>query len=618
LPGSGIRPNRAAALGLAALAVAFVALAGWSWRKWADVQIDFGNQLYLPWQLTRGLALYRDIEYKEGPLSIYANAALFEVFGTSLRTLIWVNLVLFAGLTATIHALFARACDVFTATVCCLVLLVVFGFSQYEYYGDYNYILPYTQEQTHGLLLGVVTIACLGRYLERRTLGWAAAAGVSLGMAFLTKAELFVPAAAAALVGAMLAMAAQPSRPDAAPALRAAAAFVAGMLLPPLVGFALLASSMPVGLAARGVAGNWAQLSAESVGNPFYFHGLGFDDVPGNLRSMALASAAVIAVAAAAAAVDRLLASSRDAARFVAPAVAVAATVAFLAASRAIRWQYVGLALPPLVGVGALAALAFAFRARSPATIARFGPLAMWAVYAFVLLGKMILAARIWGYGFTLAMPGTLLLVAGLVSFLPAVLRARGSPGVFARAFVLGSIAACTALFFWWSNDLYARKNWAVGSGADLFYAENSPRDPRAGIISAAAEQLRALMPPDATLLVLPEGTILNYLLRRSNPTRHTLFIPTAFAFFGGEAKLLEDLRAHPPDFIALVHRETGEFGVGYFGADPRYGQRIRDWVRRDYTLVRRVGAEPFQSRRFGVAVLRRISPPGAPKAAAP
>ena len=598
-------------LGPAVIAATFAALAAWSWRKWPDVQIDFGNQLYLPWQVTLGKALYRDIDYGEGPLSIYANAALFELFGSSLRTLIWVNLALLAGLTGLIYALFARACGRFTATVCCLVLLVVFGFSQYGDIGNYNYVTPYTHEQTHGLILGVVAITCLGRYLERRALRWAFATGVSLGLVFLTKAELFAPAVAAALVGAMLGkVAAPPSRPEVARGARAIATFVAGTLLPSAVCFALLASIMPVELAARGIAGNWARLGAGIFDNPFYISRLGFDDVAGNLRWMALASAAVVAIAAAAVAVDRLLERAKDVALFIAPVLAVAATSALIAASDAIPWQLVGRALPLATGLGAIAAIALVIRARSPETVARFAPLAMWAVYAFVLLGKMILAPGIWHYGFTLAMPGTLLLVAWLVWLVPAFLRERGGTGLFAQALVLGPVVACTAFFFSWSNQLYARKAFAVGSGGDTFFAEDSDYDRRAAVMTSATEQLRILMPSDATLLVLPEGTIMNYWLRRSNPSRYTLFIPPSIAFAGGEAKMLEDLRAHPPDFIALVHRDTGEFGVGYFGADPRYGRLIREWVRSDYTRVRRVGFEPFQDYRFGVALLRRNSTP--------
>jgi hypothetical protein len=35
-------------LGPLSIAAAFALLAGWSWGKWTDVQIDFGLELYIP------------------------------------------------------------------------------------------------------------------------------------------------------------------------------------------------------------------------------------------------------------------------------------------------------------------------------------------------------------------------------------------------------------------------------------------------------------------------------------------------------------------------------------------------------------------------------------------
>ena len=71
------------------------------------------------------------------------------------------------------------------------------------------------------------------------------------------------------------------------------------------------------------------------------------------------------------------------------------------------------------------------------------------------------------------------------------------------------------------------------------------------------------------------------------------------------------ELRARPPDVVALVHRRSDEFGVGSFGVDPRNGRRLMDWVERGYRRVARLGAEPFGSEGFGVVLLRRAGPGG-------
>lgn len=40
--------------------------------------VDFGRELYVPWRLAEGDALFRDVVHFNGPLSPYLNAALFR------------------------------------------------------------------------------------------------------------------------------------------------------------------------------------------------------------------------------------------------------------------------------------------------------------------------------------------------------------------------------------------------------------------------------------------------------------------------------------------------------------------------------------------------------------
>jgi len=63
------------------LPVVGVTLAMVSWQKWQDLLVDFGQQVYVPWQLAEGQILYRDIFYIYGPLSSYLHALLFKIIG---------------------------------------------------------------------------------------------------------------------------------------------------------------------------------------------------------------------------------------------------------------------------------------------------------------------------------------------------------------------------------------------------------------------------------------------------------------------------------------------------------------------------------------------------------
>ena len=67
-----------AAVALPLLALGIVIPAR-NWAGWASPLIDFGRELYVPWQLAQGKVLYRDIAYLDGPLPPYLNALWFTV-----------------------------------------------------------------------------------------------------------------------------------------------------------------------------------------------------------------------------------------------------------------------------------------------------------------------------------------------------------------------------------------------------------------------------------------------------------------------------------------------------------------------------------------------------------
>ena len=187
--------------GLSVVAVVFVVLAALTWRKWPDVIIDFGTQLYIPWRLSEGAVLYRDLFYfAGGPLSQYFNALLFKIFGVSFTTLIVANLMILAGMLVFIYRRFLAASDVLTATMVCLGIVMVFAFSEYLQTGNYNYVAPYSHEMLHGLVLAMLAVGFLSDWLAKKFLRHAFLAGLCGGLVFLTKPDIFLALAACVAV----------------------------------------------------------------------------------------------------------------------------------------------------------------------------------------------------------------------------------------------------------------------------------------------------------------------------------------------------------------------------------------------------------------------------------
>jgi hypothetical protein len=591
-------PRRGALLALTSLATVFVALARWTWNAWPDPLVDFGRELYVPWRLSAGAVLGRDVAWFSGPLSQQVNGFLFGAAGASLRTLVVANLALLALVTALWWSLLRELAGVLGATAAAAVLLCVFGFAQLVGIGNYNFVTPYSHEVTHGLLLASAALVCLRRFDVRRDALSLAAAGLALGACALTKVEVALAALAAAAVWlATLRMG--PAGAPAAP--RRALAILAAALLAPIA-LALVVGVGELGVvgALRLVFGGWLHVLGGGAGElAFYRSGMGLDAPLARLAELAAWCARwALPLAPCAAAAWWLRRGSE--ASHAACAAAVLGVGGVLAwRFRSLEWLAAARPLPLFaLAIGGAAWVAL-HRSGEVAVARRARTWLALAAFAFVLLFKMILNARVQHYGFALALPATLLTVAALTGALPAALERRGRAGWVLRLGALALFAGATAAHLDVTRRFLGLKTEVVGRDGDAFRA-----DARGRFVNAALETYAGLAQPGDTLAVLPEGVMLNYLSESVNPTPYVNFMPPELLLFG-EARIRAAFEAAPPDWILLVHKDTSEYGFPLFG--PDYGTALATWVSQRYAPVRQFGQPPLTPGTvFGIQLLRR------------
>ncbi|HLF48399.1 MAG TPA: glycosyltransferase family 39 protein [Methylomirabilota bacterium] len=593
-----IRLRAARRLGPAAIALAGVAMLVWSWRKWPDVLVDFGHQIYTAWRLSTGAVLYTDTDYLMGPLSPYWNALLFRVFGPSFMTLAVANIVLVAILLVLLYRLLGRVGRPLATASACLAFVTLFAFGQLVGYGNFNFIAPYSHDLTHGVLLSVAAIFCLARYHSGSQVRWMAAAGLAIGLLFLTKVEVFVAGSVAAITGLVLTLWVE--RPGRRRLLRLVGAFVAAAAAPPLVTFGLFSLAMPARRALTQPLGHWrAALRGDIAALPFYGEGMGVGDVGASVWALLAATFGYALILGPAAVLGLML---RKPGRH-RPALA-GTTFVLVAAGLGLQWRGIAWleAARPLplfmLALGLVTLVAFVRRRRDPAAAHPLVLRICLIVFALALLLKMVLNTRIYHYGFALAMPATLLLVVALLDWVPGALdRAGGYGPVFAAA---GSAALLVAVVAHLSVvDTYFRgKTLTVGRGADAFYA-----DARGAFVNTALEQLRIRAEPGRTLAVLPEGAMINFLARRVNPSPYFHLMPVEIILHG-EDHIVAAFQARPADYVMLVHKDTSEYGARFFGRD--YGRKIYAWLEANYRPIVVIGARPLQNDSFGMLLLQR------------
>jgi hypothetical protein len=580
-----------------------------TWRKWADVLVDFGIQLYLPWTISTGSVLYRDVMHLAGgPLSQYYHALLFKTFGASYLTIIISNLAIGFALLGLLYRHFRNCSDVFTATTICLGVILVFAFNQFSNIGNYNFISPYSHEVWHGTVISIIAVTLLARWLDEPRSASALGAGFCAGLVFMTKPDVFAAlmmAFAAALGLALIRDGPKTALKFIAYCLSAAAV--------PLLGFLLYFHHYQSWAdSARSVAFAWVPVLGSSVSQQLFYKWCMGLDAPGyHIRMMLLHFVIVAAVVGGCAYLFRHQLNTSVRRLF-----AVGSVCLLLALASGIDWVDCGRSLPLLVLV---LGIVLAFRHRSSFVLQSaseprtesFGfriafPL-LWSVFAFALLAKLGFYTRIWHYGFILAMPAFAAAIYFLLWELPAVLETYGVRRNLFRGTVWLLLMTGFLRLFVQSQLVYRDKTFQVGNGHDAILTFSGKTNPTGPALQSALEWMDKNVPRQATLAVLPEGAIVNFLSRKQNPARYLAWDPAQIAGYGQE-QMTATFQNHSPDYVMLIHRDSFDYGVKYFGQEQKFGLGLMQWIDANYEPVCLIGNEPLRNSLFGIKILKRAS----------
>jgi hypothetical protein len=595
-------------VGFWVLLTGFAAWLVWrSWMRWVDPQIDFGVQLYIPWRITLGEHLGRDFVHPYGPFSSYFNASLFAVFGTSIRTLVVANLVIYAAIVTLWYAILRRTFGFLPAAVATWVGIAVFAFGHYTGVNNYTYAAPYAHEATHGLLFLLLLVSSLLAENPGNPVRRGGIEGVVFALICLTKVEIAV---AAVLVLIVAAIRRRGTATHGADLPRWAAAFGAGFAGVLVIGWVALAAATSGREALMAVTSGFLGplLYPSYVRSSSILGYLGLDHPLENIRAIVISGAAAFALLAA------VVLLSRSAARLPSPitrwawlagAVVTACVVTIFVREPPFRvaWSF------PFLLAGAAGWIMV--RARREATTDRV-TVRTWAllisfVAASALMLRMALAPKIQHYGFVQAMLAATWLAAFLLGELPREwVSARA-----ARRLFLGITAAAlcfgAARFTRLSLGNYSAKNLPMGVGADRIFGFGLNIFVAHDNLEAARAFLQPRLTPSSTLLVAPEGILLNYWTRTKWPLRITNLLPATVALNRGD--VLEELTREPPDYVVVATRTVSDDSFPPFGADEASGQRILAWLEQHYVKEAHAGQDPlrpFAENKFGLWILKR------------
>ena len=584
-------------LGLYAMVAGLLML---TWRRWPDVVIDFGRELYVPWRLSEGYVLYSDIAYFNGPLSPYFNGLMFHWFGASLTTLIVTNVVLLLILVTLIYLLLTRAFDVGTAFLTTTCFLPLFAFSHALLLGNYNYICPYSHEMTHGILMAFGILALLSS--KNHHAWWRCLlVGLLWGGVFLGKAELFLAVSGMIVFAFFINMRRGDS--TAAQLAKHALLYLVGAILPAVLFVVLLSRQMPQTDAVHGVLGTWMHVFDSNVTDEVFYQRLaGFDPWYPNLM-VVLKSAIAIALALVAAKyIEDWREAGREArgsSRGLFIAVAALAGLVFLPKSMFSLLLH-GRALP-VVAISLFTLYLIRWWRSEVEDSRSHGLVWTMIVLGGLMLAKFPLRTTLFHYGFVLAMPLTVVAIGWCLSRAPKLL-CPNTTGRTCRmvliVFLFADVVFCVNL----SAKYYLAKDVPLGQNHDRLWSDHA----RGGdVIAEAVEFLLENTSDEESVLVLPEGVMINYMSRRHSSTKYVNLCPPEVTMYG-ESEICRAIAEQPADYIVLVNVRFLEYGWESFGG-AGFGQSIMNLINEKYQVIEECG-EPLSSPHLpGATIFKRL-----------
>jgi hypothetical protein len=544
-------------LWLPCLLAVFFVLAAVSWGRVGDLVVDIGHEIAIPARLAAGERLYADVQSYYGPLPYYVNALALTWFGQRLEVFFAVGSLLALTATGLVFQLVSRLSDRRWAALCGVCVLIDCAFRT-----DLSqFVLPYSYGAVYGTVFCLVALAAVDAYAQQLQWEWLAVAATAGAGAALSKQEFGAAALAAALVGVALVAGGWKDR-----LLRLVAVLV------------LWTGGVAAGfgcLAATGVS--WGEMAASLLplakvsqfATNTYFQVSPLKSLGMWLDTGKVFLAAFAVVIASVALVSRLF--PIKARWLVLPAEVGSAVIALVLLQKLVDSS--DAVFQPLAYLQWLPpALVLWFLVHCKAVLAhRRG-----ALLAALLACTLVLNAR---WLFYIGFFGLYATTAIVLFFVCLHWSSGRYRDLIARALAVCLVVAGTLLL-----GEHAEERHPVTSRVGTLYTRNA-----AGAEAFACAVQIVQKAGARSLLVLPEGQVLNFMTATRTPSRPTVFLPGVLPTPEAERQFIAEVESRPPDLIAYVDRDFGEWGYEKF-AD--FNPVVDTWITHKHRLVHTCGTD--------------------------
>lgn len=585
--------------------ILFTYLLRLSWLKWGDMIVDIGREMYLPGEISLGKLLYRDVDYIYGPFSPYFNGVLFKLFGTHLHGLIISGIITTLTASILIYKISRFFLNIFFSTFVVLTFLIVFAFGHYVYFGNYNFILPYSYASIHGTVFVLAALYFFNLSVQNKSSRYKYFASLFITFALLTRFEMGI-ALILAVTGTIIFYAIAFKKTVSGRALfyQIVVYVIAPIFLAGLIYALFLAS-----IKEKVFITNFLDIVLNNMSSQDTFtrwlSGVGklSENIHTILKSLSGYILLAIFFTLGGLFTNRL---SYFKSVFLNKILLWLAGFffIFIGAFFTIRyflfdWQY----RPMLLFLLAIILMSSFRILKSKDLKVKQENLILLSlsILSFILVLRMLFFVRAGHYGFYILVPGMIIYHIFFLKVIPDFLKTGINRSLFRLGFLAVFIVFIIS-YFKVSRFCYQNKTLSITTPRGTMYTFNNDRERKC---KQLIEYLLQNTNENETLVVFPEGLTINFLAKRKNPLYYYTYFPVQLERREIIEKFIKDMDSKKVDYVVINQRRTDEFGYPAFGKD--YAQAIREYILSNYDLLKQFGPVPFSTEEeYGIALFKR------------
>ena len=511
--------------------------------------------------------------YQYGPFSPYFNAFLCSIFGVHINALVISGALTTTLLSFLIYKISRVFLNLALSIFSVVTFLFVFAFGQYYESGIFNFILPYTYAAIHGIALAAAALFLYYRSLDRKKPIYSYALTIFAILTLVTRLEIGIVLVISLFIGSLLA---SKNR------LKDIALYCLFPIIAAGFIYAIFASAGDSNLVLKNL----------DLSSPFTAGLMGADNLSFNIASMLKIALYYFTISILFFFAGSILSKKK---KFI--AIPLATTVIAVAVFVQIRFfpYYTQYRCAPLICIS-LAAIAYKSYLKTRDKKSLF--LVAFSLFSTLLLARILFKTWAGQYGFYLLVPGMLCYYVFFLKMIPEMSTNRISQRFYRFAFVIVSIAFIVSHA---SISTYAYKNRTLEISTEKGKIFVYPAYHR---VKELLNYLIHNTGPSDSLVVFPEGLMLNFLAERKNPIYKFTYFPVDLAGTGFEKEIINTLEEKEVTYVAILPRNTSEYGAARFGID--YAHEIIRYLEKGYIVEKQFGPMPFTSNEFSVVLLKR------------